>query len=432
MSPLPDLARELGAAPVFAGKYRLVRPLAAGGMGAVWVACNEATGAEVALKVLRDGNGSAELVERLRREAHATASLSHRGIVRIYDLIDFGPKGEQVAIVMELLQGETLGDHLSDHGRLSEQDAVAILLPVLSALAHAHGCGVTHRDLKPDNVFLAVDSDAVMTPKILDFGISKQQRGTDGPGITHRGELVGTPSYMSPEQVGGSATVDGRSDLFTIGILLYEMLSGRTPFVGDDIQQILVAIVEAEPEPLPDVTPPMWQVIAKTLRKLPEERFANATELAAALRAAVGLPEAPCSLADTRELGVVPEPSPALRPQRHAAGDAAHPATRSRGRSVAAALAGAVIAVVFAAWTPGEAARASATATDVVADPASSAKDVPVANAASPDTVTAFVVDSVLLSSADAGPAPTPATPSARPPRRSPARRTVLAREPGF
>jgi serine/threonine-protein kinase len=275
---------------VVAGKYTLVRPLGVGGMGAVWAACNESTGAEVAVKMLLPRpDDSAEIVARFRREAYATAQLSHRGIVRIYDLVEHD--GDTLVLVMERLRGRSLAMHLAQFAALPLEEAIGIALDVLSALAHAHGAGVVHRDLKPENIFLAVDPDGLVTPKILDFGISKL-RFPEVSQITREGEMLGTPSYMSPEQVRGGE-IDARSDLFNVGILLYEMISGHNPFAGTGMHSIVVAVLEETPPPLPGVSPELAAVVARALSKTPADRFASAAELALALRAAMGMPARP-------------------------------------------------------------------------------------------------------------------------------------------
>ena len=313
--PQPEPPPASDPSPVFAGKYRLVRQLGVGGMGAVWAACNEATGAEVALKVLLPSDSAAELVQRLRREAHATGRLSHRNIVRVYDFIELGGEGseEHVALVMELLHGRTLADHLDEHRKLSVDEAVAITLPMLSALSHAHTHGVVHRDLKPENVFLAVDPDALVTPKILDFGISKLRMG-QGPIITRQGEMLGTPSYMSPEQVRGQSDVDGRSDLFNVGILLYEMLSGCNPFVAGGLHGILMSVLQENPKPIDEAPPALWAVIERALSKSPDDRFASADDFAVALRSAVGLAERPSTPPVSRGFTDLLGPAPSFRP----------------------------------------------------------------------------------------------------------------------
>jgi serine/threonine-protein kinase len=280
----------LQAGVQIAGKYRLVRPAGFGGMGAVWVAVNETTGAEVAVKVLlADTAGSEEGRARFRREAHAAARLSHRGIIRVFDLVELHDEYEgTLVIVMELLRGETLGELFNRKPKLTVAETIELVVPLLSALAHAHMAGVVHRDLKPENVFLAVDPDGHVTPKILDFGISKLTT-PEAPPITGDGEMLGTPSYMSPEQARGSSYIDARSDVFTVGILLYEMLSGRNPFTSGSYHSVVAAILEREPEPIAEIAPELWGVIHRALSKSPEGRYRSATELAAALRQALGL-----------------------------------------------------------------------------------------------------------------------------------------------
>ncbi len=436
-----------GVPRIIAGKYRLVRPIGSGGMGAVWVARNEATGAEVALKVLLEENGSSALVERLRREAHATASLSHRGIVRVYDLVDCGPTGGQLAIVMELLRGRTLADHMDERGALPVDEAVAILLPMLSALAHAHARGVTHRDLKPENVFLSVDSDGVVTPKILDFGISKL-RVPDAPVITHQGELLGTPSYMSPEQVRGSEDIDGRSDLFAVGVLLYEIISGKNPFCGSDVRAVLALVLEGRPPRIDEAPPEIWSVIERALQKDPGQRFSTATEFAHALRSAIGIPEAreSCPSPDSYP-PIVGAQEPAYRPS---VVTPAPPTPSARwavvASSIGAAVVGALVAAGLAIWTPSASARAEVTTTggQMTLAPSFTTTPSPIAMGGA-DAVLARVVDDPVVEGADAGstatpipsPMPTPRVTNAAPSRTqerapAPTRHPIVAREPGF
>lgn len=286
-SPTEASTLELKAGALVADKYRLLRPAGFGGMGAVWVARNEATGAEVAVKILLAHKAETpEVAARFRREAYAAAQLAHRGIVRVFDLVELGPPHEgSLVMVMELLRGGTLADLMDKQPRFTVQETLDIVMPLLSALAHAHRAGVIHRDLKPENVFLAVDPDGHVTPKILDFGISKLT-SVEVPSITTDGAMLGTPSYMSPEQVRGAANLDARSDVFTMGILVYEMLAGKNPFQNPTYHSVVAAILERDPEPLPDVGTEVWAVIARALRKRPEDRFNNASELAVALRKA--------------------------------------------------------------------------------------------------------------------------------------------------
>ncbi len=298
---------------VLGNKYRLLRPAGFGGMGAVWVARNEATAAEVVVKVLvtaRQGVDH-EAIARFRREAHTAAQLYHRGIVRIFDLVELSfhredqdsfvrsarsmgesPPPDALVLVMELLRGETLASHMDKKVRFSPDEALAIVLPLLSALAHAHAQGIVHRDLKPENVFLSVDPDGHVIPKILDFGISKLMQPAV-PRITTDGAMLGTPSYMAPEQARGLPNVDARADVFAAGILLYECLAGENPFASGSYHSVVAAILERDPQPLKSASPEMWRVIRRALEKPPALRYADAGELASALLAAAqGMPAA--------------------------------------------------------------------------------------------------------------------------------------------
>lgn len=286
------LTLEEGA--LLARKYRLVRPAGFGGMAQLWVAKNEATGAEVCVKLLVPQSSDDDAVERFRREAYAAARLSHRAIVRVFDLVELGENGEIVddrkpaalAIVMELLHGETLADLLMKRGKLPLEEALDIVVPFLSAIAHAHRAGVVHRDLKPDNVFLATDPDGHMTPKVLDFGVSKVTSPDVRP-LTFDGVMLGTPSFMSPEQARGARDVDARSDVFSAGIVFYMMLAGKNPFESDTFHSVVSAIIDREPPPLP-IPVPIGEVLSKMLEKDPRERYADATEAGIALRKAAG------------------------------------------------------------------------------------------------------------------------------------------------
>ncbi len=268
-------------------------------MAQLWVATNEATGAEVCIKILVPDTFDDDSVQRFRREAYAAARLSHRAIVRIFDLVELNAAGEDtttkpvaLAIVMELLRGETLGDYLMKKGKLSVEESIDLALPILSALAHAHRAGIVHRDLKPDNIFLATDPDGHVIPKVLDFGVSKvapseKQSRASAP-LTLDGVMLGTPSYMSPEQARGARNVDARSDVFSASILIYMLLAGKNPFESDSFHSVISAIVERDPPPLADVPEAIWAVIERGLAKDPAARYADATELGIALRRACG------------------------------------------------------------------------------------------------------------------------------------------------
>jgi serine/threonine-protein kinase len=275
---------DLKVGSVLAGKYRLERALGFGGMGAVWVARNSMTGGDVALKVLHEEVENPEALERFRREANLAARLSHRGIVRVFDLVELH-EGTLV-MVMELLRGETLASRLDQHTTVPVDTAIGITLAIASALSHAHQAGIVHRDLKPENVFLCLEPDGAVEPKILDFGISKVT-GPTLTKLTSDGTVLGTPGYMSPEQTRGDP-VDARSDIFAMAILLYEMISGANPFYGTSYNAVIAAILEREPEPLAQVSPDVWRVMEKAFSKNRGKRHATAAEFATALRNAAG------------------------------------------------------------------------------------------------------------------------------------------------
>ncbi len=269
------------------GKFRLVRRLAAGGMGEVWLARNLTTGADVALKRCRDDVPSEDAAARFRHEAQLGAMLSHRGIVRIFDLVETA--GGPPLLVMELLRGETLESRLAARGALPGREALAIALPVLSALAHAHDRGVLHRDVTPANVFLAVDPDGHVTPKLVDFGVAKLPAAG---AQTLEGRVLGTPRYMAPERIRAAGDVDARSDCFSVGVVLYEMLTGVCPFAATSPSASLAAVLEAVVDPDPRIEPRVWIEVQRALSKRPYERHANAREMSEALRLASGETEA--------------------------------------------------------------------------------------------------------------------------------------------
>ncbi len=289
----PALALEAGTK--LAGKYRLLRPAGFGGMAQLWVAQNEATGAEVCVKVLVPERQDDESVQRFRREAHAAARLSHRAIVKTFDLVELDAAGEvstsdaptALAIVMELLVGETLGDRILQRDKLALDEALDIAMPILSARALAHRAGIVHRDIKPDNVFLSRDGDGQLIPKMLDFGVSKIK--VDGARtLTCDGVVLGTPSFMSPEQASGKSKVDARSDVFSMATLLYTMLTGRSPFERDAFHDVITSVLEAKPDRLPGLSEAMWATFEKAFQKNPNHRYADATEFGLALRRAAG------------------------------------------------------------------------------------------------------------------------------------------------
>jgi eukaryotic-like serine/threonine-protein kinase len=277
------------------GHYEIVASIGAGGMGEVYRATDTKLGRDVALKVLPERVAeSPELRERFEREARAVASLSHPGILAIYDL---GTQGSTAFAVMELLEGETLRDRLAT-GPLAPRRAVEVALQLARALAAAHDKGVVHRDVKPENVFLTHDGQV----KILDFGLARQAPGlltgsgddsvspTMAPG-TEPGTVLGTVGYMSPEQVKGQEA-DARSDIFSFGAVLYEMLTGRRAFRGETGAETMTAILRADPPEMETLTegiaPALERIVEHCLEKDPSRRFRDAHDLAFALETASG------------------------------------------------------------------------------------------------------------------------------------------------
>lgn len=278
------LARsEIPPDTLLGGKIRLIKRIGRGGMGDVWVARNEATQAEVAVKTLHRSERSPVHDERFRREARLSATISHRNVVRVFDLVD--EADGTLGLVMELLRGSTLEEAIRERGALSALQAVAVAAPVLSAMHHVHQKGIVHRDVKPANVFLAVEPDGHVIPKLLDFGIAKLPAA--GSALTMDGSVLGTPHYMSPEQIRGLGDLDGRSDMFAFAVLLYEMLTGVRVFQRDAAAASLAAVLEHEVDPDPRIEPRLWIAISRALAKRPYERFATCAEFADALRNAI-------------------------------------------------------------------------------------------------------------------------------------------------
>ncbi|MBI5488373.1 MAG: protein kinase [Deltaproteobacteria bacterium] len=305
------------------GKYEIVRRIGEGGMGSVYEARHLLLGKKLAVKVLLpEVAGDPEVVQRFHNEARIAASLGHENVIEITDMGTL-PSGSPF-IVMELLQGESLAQRLEEVGRLPTSEAVRILAPVLDALAVVHEAGVVHRDLKPDNVFLARRSGAEGTRtvvKLLDFGISKLRCAETGNfHLTRTGTVLGTPYYMSPEQASGCKDLDQRADLYAVGVMLYEMLVGRRPFEGDTYNALLAAILTRDPPRpralCPDIPEALEAVVLRAMSREAAQRFPTASDFLHAL--------APFGPA-----GVVPRSSPsrlAPLPSRSAVGT---PAARS-------------------------------------------------------------------------------------------------------
>jgi serine/threonine protein kinase len=287
---IPANDAEIGA--VIDDRYRLIERIGLGGMGAVYKAEHVGMGRVVAVKLLRpETAGRQDAIDRFTREAQASARVAHKNVCAVSD---FGVRADgALYLVMEYLRGETLRERLDKVGRLPWPNAVAIARHVSRGLAHAHAQGVVHRDVKPENVFLVVDDDDADFAKLLDFGIARSLENDDAR-VTQAGFVVGTPAYLSPEQALGGK-VDHRCDIYSLCIVLYEMICGRTPF-GDRPPVAMLtahAVVDvppfAEVAPDVDVPPAVEQLVRRGLAKEKEGRFATADELTAALDIVRGL-----------------------------------------------------------------------------------------------------------------------------------------------
>ncbi len=279
----------LGA--VLEGKYRVKRLIGSGGMGRVFEAEHVGIKRRVAIKVLHASVASdPEIRERFRREALICGSLGHENIIQVTDT---GTTPEDTPfIVMEFLEGRRLEEVLAAEGPLPLARALAIMVPLLNALSAVHKAGVIHRDLKPENVFLmrrsGSDDPDDLVVKVLDFGISKPiGPDFDMKTLTREGSVLGTPFYMPPEQL-RAQSIDHRVDIYSAGILLYELLTGRTPFNGETFGALFSSILVDEPPSLtqlrPDLPPELELVVFRAIARKPEMRYGSAGELLEALR----------------------------------------------------------------------------------------------------------------------------------------------------
>jgi serine/threonine-protein kinase len=271
-----------------ADKYKVEHVLGEGGMGIVVLAKHLELGTRVALKVLR-GRGNAGDDARFLREAQAVARLESEHVARVLDIARFDDGAP--FLVMEYLRGEDLARRLRDHGPIPVADAVGYLLEACEAIAEAHALGIVHRDLKPSNLFSTQRRDGTRLVKVLDFGISKMTRPLeDAPGdvsLTGATAVIGSASYMSPEQLRNSKSVDARTDIWAIGVVLHELVSAQLPFRADSAAGVGALIATAEPrrlrEDLPSAPAGLEAVVLRCLQKDPEARFADLDALVRAL-----------------------------------------------------------------------------------------------------------------------------------------------------
>jgi serine/threonine-protein kinase len=264
---------------IVAGKYRVERELGRGGMGMVVAATHIHLGTTIALKFLSDKMmEEPQVVARFLREARASAQLRNEHICRI---LDFGTEGEVPYIVMELLEGCDLGKLVRQHP-LDTTTAADYVIQACQGLAEAHAAQVVHRDLKPSNLFLTHRPDGSSCVKVFDFGVAKVQQTVD-VNLTTTASVVGSPGYMSPEQVRASKNVDARSDIWALGVILYKLVSTRMPFKAESITDLAVAIAMDPTPPLGNVAPAFEAIVMKCLEKDPARRYQHVGELIAAL-----------------------------------------------------------------------------------------------------------------------------------------------------
>ena len=283
------MASELGQpGQIIDGKYRIVRLLGTGGMGAVFEGENLRIRRRVAIKMLHSSVSSQpEVVRRFEREAQAAALV---GSEHICEVLDLGTLPDDTRyMVMEYLEGDTLSGFIEKSGRLPPQQSIPILNQILEALGAAHAAGIIHRDLKPDNVFIIPQKSGMTNfVKILDFGVSKfSQMGGETMNATRAGAVVGTPYYMSPEQARGSSAIDQRTDIYAIGVLLYQATTGQVPYQAETFNELLFKIVlEVAPPPqtyVPDIDPEFAAIIMRAMARDPAHRYQTCQQFREAL-----------------------------------------------------------------------------------------------------------------------------------------------------
>jgi eukaryotic-like serine/threonine-protein kinase len=302
------------------GNYEVRKKLGEGGMGSVYLAEHPHIGKKVALKVLHaEYANNEDVVARFFNEAKAVNDIQHPNIV---DIVDYGvihdESGKTVYFIMEFLAGEALTGLIGREAPLPPERALTICIQVADALAASHQKGIIHRDLKPDNVMLIQRRRVQDFPKVLDFGIAKLTGDQAGSRRTRTGIVMGTPAYMSPEQCEGKGLIDSRTDVYALGILLYEMLTGRVPFAGEGYGEVLVQHLTQPPVKLTTIRaaipPHVEAVVLKALEKRPEARYPNMEEFMRAMADPVGYVEAHGGLSAFLQTPITPSDNPAPMP----------------------------------------------------------------------------------------------------------------------
>ncbi len=313
-SPTADLVGQ-----VVADRYHIIKKLGEGGMGAVYLGEHVKMGRKSAIKVMNPGMAAdPDAISRFNREASNASRISHPNVCQIYD---FGETADGVIyLAMEFIEGSALTDLIEKEGALPPARAGRILKQAADALASAHDLGIVHRDLKPDNIMIVQGRDGADVVKVVDFGIAKAVAGDEaGQKVTKTGLVVGTPEYMSPEQLSGDK-LDGRSDIYSLGLVFYRMLTGVLPFQADSAQETMIKRLTDEPMPLeaarPDIVfpPELQAVLDRALARMPSERYANASQFGKDTEAAVaGLAPAAAAEPVTSAATQLMDPEAALR-----------------------------------------------------------------------------------------------------------------------
>jgi eukaryotic-like serine/threonine-protein kinase len=270
--------RSIERGAVLAGKYRIDSIIGHGGMGLVVKACHLGLNEDVAIKMLRDDVAVAdETIARFLREAQAAVKLKGEHVARIIDVGTFG--SGRPYMVMEFLEGQDIGQLLAERCRLQPSLAIELVIQACVALAEAHSLGIVHRDIKPTNLFLTSHPDGSLLLKVLDFGISKSSSGAE-LSLTQTWSVLGSPAYMSPEQMRSARHVDARTDVWSLGAVLYEAVEGRLPFQADSFSEVCVMVAVDPPAPMTATPRELVPIISRCLAKNPDDRYPNVAELA--------------------------------------------------------------------------------------------------------------------------------------------------------
>ncbi len=435
---------------IIADKYELQREIGKGGMGSVWAAVHKGLGRTVAVKFLRpQADHDATATDRFVSEARMVAAIKHRFVV---DVFDFGVTSDGLYyMVLELLEGESLAERITEGPPFAVRDAVELITDCLRGLHAVHEAGVVHRDLKPENIFVIRDADGAF-PKLIDFGISKKTEDTgalDSPGapgdaagrstqLTRPGMIVGTPYYMSPEQLRGRADLDRRADIFSMGVILYELIAGRLPFDQDNIGDLMVAITSRRAPTLsvlrPELGKELSDVVARALDPERDARPPTALALRDALLAVLpSLPEreltgthqlpTPGAYGKATELLMQAADDPFAGERRKQAG-----ASAAGGKRLPMYIAAAVLVAGLLAWLLGT--RGSQPASEAPA--ASPGMQPPSAAIGAPSPATVAARQPVAPAAEPAAPAPAPAAPAqiVAPSEIAPVRESAAAHAP--